>query len=223
MNLQEFIEQRTHCPICNTALITQFLSNRKQKIKIENDRLVVIFVMKALRTNQQDYEVGYAFNPLNNTFCVEFYSEWDHNGHVPMHMIEKFNDFHTNLQTSASGVCKFYRKCTFCNRYSRASTPFKLDLKNGKLDTGLFDGLQIAYESFGLTLPVDDGFKVMFLSNFYAPVEQSELMWFRAPDESSARVDYMIPAKHSKVIVPLIPFISKEDTTKRVNNLLTFA
>lgn len=221
MNLQEFIDHRTHCPICDTALITQFISPRKQKIKLENDRFVVQFVMKAMSTNQPDYEVGYSFNPRDNTFFIEFYSEWDHKNHVPMHMLEKFREFHNNL--TSEGSCKFYRRCTFCNRYSKASTPFKPQFKTGTLDTGMFDGLQIAYESFGLTLPTEDGFKIMFLSNFYSPIEQSELMWFRAEDESSARVDYMIPAKHSKVIVPLVPFVSKETTTKRVDTLLMFA
>lgn len=218
MNLQELIDQRTHCPICETALITQFISSRKQKIKIENDRIVAIFVMKGMRVNQPDYEVGYSFNPKDNTFFIEFYSEWDHHGQVPMHMIEKFREFHKNL-----GACKFYRRCTFCNRYSKCSTPFTLDFKTRAIDTGMFDGLQIAYESFGLTLPAENGYKIMFLSNFHSPIEQSEIMWYRSEKEDDARLDYMLPSKHSKVTVSLVPFVSREDTTRRINNLLTFA
>ena len=217
MNLQEFIDERTMCPICNTALVTQFISSRKQKIKLENDRFVVVFVMKALSANHPDYEVGYAFNPKDNTFHIEFYSEWDHYKHVPMHMIDKFKDFHKNL-----GVCKFIRKCAFCNRYSKSSISFDLNFKTGTLDTKFYDGLQTAYESFGLTLPAEDGFKIMFLNNFNT-MGKSEIFWFRSDMESSARIDWMLPQKHNKVIVDMIPFISKEDTTKRINNLLTFA
>lgn len=221
MNLQEFIDSRTHCPICNTALVTQFISSRKQKIRFEDNRFVVIFVMKPMGVNQPDYEVGYSFNPNDNTFFIEFYSEWDHRKQVPVHMLEKFMDFHNNLMSE--GSCKFYRRCTFCNRYSKASIPFKPQFKTGTLDTGIFDGLQIAYESFGLTLPTEDGFKIMFLSNFHSPIEQSIIKWFRAEDESSARTDYMLPSKHLEVKLPLIPFVSKEETSRRVNNLLTFA
>lgn len=218
MNLQEFIDHRTHCPICETALITQFISSRKQKIKIENNRLLVTFVMKGMRLNQPDYEVGYSFDYNSNHFFVEFYSEWDHNKQVPMHMIEKFREFHTNL-----GTCKFFRRCTFCNRYSKSSTPFTLDFKKCAMDTGIFDGLQIAYESFGLTLPTEDGVKIMFLSNFHSPIEQSTLTWFRGNKEDDARLDWIIPANHSKVTVSLVPFVSKEETTQRVNKLLIFA
>lgn len=223
MNLKEFIDQRINCPICDTSLITNFISNRKQKIKIENDKFVVIFVMKALRTNQQDYEVGYAFNPLDNTFSIEFYSEWDNTNHVPMHLIEKFREFHNNLLSTTSGIGRFIRKCTFCNRYTKSSTHFNLDLKNSKLDTLLWDGLQIAYESFGLSIPAEDGHKIIHLSNFHVPQPQSRIMWFRADKEDHTRLDWTLPAKYSEVTVPLVPFISKEETTKRVNNLLTFA
>ncbi len=218
MNLREFIDQRTHCPICDTALITQFISSRKQKIKIIDDRLVAIFVMKALKTNQPDYEIGYSFDLDKNHFLVEFYSEWDHHSQIPMHLIEKFKEFHKNL-----GPCKFYRRCTFCNRYAKCSTPFTLDFRKQSLDTGFWETLSLAYESFGLTIPTENGFKIMHLSNFYMAEEQSQLTWFRSDSESEARLDWSVPSNRSSKKLPLIPFVSKEDTTKRLNNLITFA
>lgn len=218
MNLREFIDTRTTCPICDTALITQFISTRKQKIKIENDRLVAIFVMKGMRVNQPDYEIGYSFDLDTNQFMVEFYSEWDHHGQVPMHLIEKFKEFHKNL-----GPCKFYRRCTFCNRYAKCSTPFTLDFRKQSLDTGFWESLSIAYESFGLSLPAEGGFKIMHLSNFYMAEEQSQLIWFRSESESDARLDWAMPNKRSERQLPLVPFISKEETARRLNNLITFA
>lgn len=218
MNLREFIDSRTHCPICDTALITRFISQRKQKIKIENDRLVAVFVMKSMRVNQPDYEIGYSFDLDNNNFMVEFYSEWDHHGQVPMHLIDKFKEFHKNL-----GPCKFYRKCTFCNRYSKSSIFFNLDFKKQKIDTQLWNGIETAYESFGLSIPSEAGAKIIHLSNFHITEPHSRILWFRADDESYARLDWSIPPKHSEKKLDLIPFVSKEETTKRINNLLTFA
>lgn len=218
MNLREFIDQRTHCPICDTALITQFISQRKQKIKIENDRLVAVFVMKGMRVNQPDYEIGYSFDLNSNHFMVEFYSEWDHHGQVPMHLIEKFKEFHKNL-----GPCKFYRRCTFCNRYAKCTTPFTLDFRNQSLDTGFWESLGVTYESFGLTIPTEGGFKIIHLSNFYMGEEQSQLSWFRSDSESDARLDWALPSKRSERKLPLVPFISKDETAKRLNNLITFA
>jgi hypothetical protein len=218
MNLREFIDQRPLCPICDTALVTQFISSRKQKTKLIDNRFVVIFVMKALSTNQPDYEVGYSFDMDTNHFMVEFYSEWDHRDNVPMHMIDKFKDFHKNL-----GPCKFYRRCTFCNRYTKCSTPFSLDFRKQKMDTGLWDTLGVAYESFGLSIPTENGFKIMHLSNFHMVEEESQLTWFRADSESQARLDWSLPNNRSEKRLPFIPFVSKEETTKRLNNLITFA
>lgn len=217
MNLRDFIETRSNCPICDTALVTQFISSRKQKIKIVDNRLMVIFVMKGMRVNQPDYEVGYSFDLDSNHFMVEFYSEWDHHGQVPMHLIDKFKEFHKNL-----GDCKFYRRCTFCNRYAKSSTIFNLDFRNQKMDHKIWDGVQTAYESFGLTIPVDNGFKIMHLSNYYLLRPQSDLIWFRSDSESSARLDYSLPNRREEKKLDLIPFISKEDTTKRLNNLIIF-
>lgn len=218
MKLREFMDERSNCPICDTVLVTQFISTRKQKIKLIDNRLVAIFVMKGMRTNQPDYEIGYSFDLDSNHFMVEFYSEWDHHGQVPMHLIDKFKEFHKNL-----GICKFYRRCTFCNRYSKSSTPFNLDFKTQKMDNQIWDGFQIAYESFGLTIPTETGTKIMHLSNFHVFEPHSRIVWFRADDESGARLDWSIPAKHSEKKLDLIPFVSKEETTKRINNLLTFA
>ena len=218
MNLREFIDQRTHCPICDSALVTQFISNRKQKIKLVDDRFMVIFVMKALSANQHDYEIGYSFDLDKNHFMVEFFSEWDHHKQVPMHLIEKFKEFHKNL-----GPCKFYRRCTFCNRYTKCSTPFSLDFRKQEMDTGFWDSLSMAYESFGLSLPTEGGFKIMHLSNFYMAEEQSQLIWFRSDSESEARLDWSMPNKRSERQLPLVPFVSKEETARRLNNLITFA
>jgi len=218
MNLREFIDQRTNCPICDTALVTQFISNRKQKVKLIDNRFVAIFVMKALRVNQPDYEIGYSFDMDSNHFMVEFYSEWDHYEQVPMHLIDKFKEFHKNM-----GGCKFYRRCTFCNRYSKSSTPFSLNFKTQKMDTELWDGIEVAYESFGLSLPTDGGFKIMHLSNFHILEPKSNLIWYRADSEMYARLDYTLPNARSEKTLSFIPFVSKEETTKRLNNLITFA
>lgn len=217
------MDERTHCPICDTALVTQFLSNRKQKIKIEDNKFVVVFVLKSLGTNKQDYEVGYAFNPADNTFSIEFYSEWDTRDFVPLHLIEKFREFHNNVLSTTSGIGRFIRKCTFCNRYVKFSTNFNIDFKNYKLDTLFWDGLQVASESFGLSLQTENDYKIIHLNNYHLPNSESKIVWFRSNDKNDSRLDWMIPSKHLEVTVPLIKFISYEETAKRINNLLTFA
>jgi hypothetical protein len=81
----------------------------------------------------------------------------------------------------------------------------------------------MAYESFGLSIPTEDGFKIMHLSNFHILEQQSSLIWFRSDSEMYARLDYSLPNNRSEKKLPFIPFVTKEETTKRLNNLLTFA
>lgn len=91
------------------------------------------------------------------------------------------------------------------------------------MDTGFWESLSVAYESFGLSLPTDGGFKIMHLSNFYMAEEQSQLIWFRSESESEARLDWSLPNRRSERSLPLVPFVSKEETARRLNNLITFA
>jgi hypothetical protein len=91
------------------------------------------------------------------------------------------------------------------------------------MDTGLWNTLGVAYESFGLSIPTENGFKIMHLSNFHMVEEESQLTWFRADSESQARLDWSLPNNRSEKRLPFIPFVSKEETTKRLNNLITFA
>jgi hypothetical protein len=216
MNLQEFIDKRTHCPFCNTALVTQFISDRKQKIRLQDGRLLVVFVMKGLYVNQQDYEVGYSFSLEDETFRIEFFTEWDTSNYVPMHLIDKFKKFHDNLSS-----CKFKRTCTFCNRYTMSSTPFGLNFKTLQFDHSLPFG--IMYEAYGFTMPIEDGFKIMHLSNFYFDLNKSNLTWFRSDTELPAQLNYPLPNNRSEMALPFIPFVSREETTKRLNNLIVFA
>lgn len=223
MNIRKFISQREMCPICDTALITQFISTRKQKTKFIEDKLAAIFVMKEMKLNQPDYEVGYVFDMDSNTFHIEFYNEWDQTNQVGVHMLDKFKDFHKNL-----GVCKFIRRCSSCNRYTMTSTHFQLDFKQG---TFAAPNPRVpfgnAYESFGLTIPLpgDEGYNIVMLSNFelggYS--KKSNIRWWRGESEDSARLDYTLPQRYSSVDVDYIPFVSKEETTKRLSKLILFA
>jgi hypothetical protein len=218
MNIRDFINQREKCPLCDTTLITQFISFRKQKNKFIENRLVFVFVMKEMKLNQSDYEIGYSFNIDDNTFQIEFYNEWDQTNQVGVHMLNKFKEFHKNL-----GACRFYRRCTFCNRYCMTSTSFTLDFKRQIFNHQIPFGND--YEVFGLTTPVEGGFNIVILCNFEKSglVKKSDVQWFRSDKEESARLDHSMPPRYSTIEVDYIPFVSKEETSKRLNKLLLFA
>ena len=215
MNLQEFMGLRTHCPMCETALITKFISERKQKSRLQDNRYVAILVMRGMRSCEPDYEVGYSFGLNDNSLSIEFINEWDMKNQATNYMMKIFKDFHKNV--SKSGF-RFIRTCGLCFKYEMSSELVELDLKKAE-----YSAIQVCDESFVFKTPTEDGFKYTLLDNYIGDVDPtSELCWWRS--DMDYKIEYPIP-KHSSVKsgLPLIPFLSKEETGKRISNLITFA
>lgn len=214
MNLQEFINLRSHCPMCDTPLITRFISDRKQKSKIIENRYVAILVMRGMRSCEPDYEVGYSFGMEDDSLSIEFYNEWDMSASASNYMIKIFKDFHKNM--AGTRFC-FLRTCGTCYKYDMMSTEIKMDLKKAT-----FSSMEVYSESFIFSTQVEDGFKFIKLDNCTDPKPSSELYWWRS--EFDYRADWRVPKGCSKILdLPLIPFFSKEETSRRLNNLITFA
>lgn len=205
MNIQEFLNTKEKCPICNGALSIAFISGRKQRLRFQDEKLTIIFVMKKLANHQQDYEVGYAFDLKNNTFNIEFYTEWDTYKYIPLHLIVKFQDFNKNL-----GAGRFTRRCTTCYKYKMDSTSFNLNFKNLNFDFNILD------ESFELVQTTMNGFKNYYLINNYT-TNNSELYY--QPSDSPGINIY----RSQKLKLPLIQFISEEETAKRLEKIITFS
>ena len=86
--------------------------------------------------------------------------------------------------------------------------------------------MRIDYEHFGFVERIEDDYKIMILCNLFYENEidnHSKLYWGRASSDGGARYDYPLSLNYSESILPIIPFVSKEETNKRLNNLITFA
>lgn len=213
MNLQEFINLRQNCPMCETSLVSRFIMDRHQPLKMENGRLVAIKTMKSLKNYQHDYKIGYSFGLTDNTFQIEFYTEWDTSICVPLHLIDKFKEFHHNMHDNFY----FARQCVFCNKYESYSNEIILNLKNLT-----FGNLSLKFEIFMFATRLDDSWRVMELQNNYA--EQKSYLALGKPTsmttESSIGIRNGVSGKWSEL--PLIPFVSKEETKERLQNLICF-
>ena len=202
--------------MCDTQLITRFISSRQQRTKFIENRFVAIHTLRALKNDQQDYQIGYSFSLDDDAFCVEFYSEWDTANLVPLHLIDKFKEFYKN--TNGPNY-RFARHCLFCHKYICYSTPIDINLKTCR--TG---EMQSEMESFIFVLHNEDRHRAIKLTNKMLPAPSSELRWWKTDSEGYAKVDAPHPYNHS-VLTGLshIPFISKEKTCDRLNGLITFA
>jgi len=228
MNLAEFLNHQSTCPFCLEPLVTGFVPNRKQTVRYEEGRLVVLFDMNALQKIHGNYKVGYSFGLTDNSFQIEFYTgvgTANYYDNVPLHLIEKFRDFDKAMGASYA----ISRHCKKCYHYSSGSQRFGLNFRTQSVD----DGLELGYELFMFVKPTEDPdkAKVMVLSNKYyetmdgtraVPSPSSQLHYYRG-HPSTARYDHPYPQSKQRLILPFIPFVSPEETGQRLNNLIVFS
>lgn len=214
MKLQEFIDFRKNCPICDTKLITGFHSRRKQNLKFVNDRLSVTFDLDSLNKKQKDYKVSYSFGLQDNSFCAEFHYEdgSPFENHSPVFLIERFKELHKNLK-----AYKFYRGCSFCRKYCYGSKLFHIDLKSSS-----FYPLEVWAESVVLTQPIQDGYRVYRMINALTE-KNTELVVWNQNDDYVSTESSDVPARYDRMDLPLIPFVSKEETLERLKRLIVFS
>ena len=226
MNIGEFLNYRKACPICDSGLTISFLPSRKNAARYENGRLLITSAMSGLKKGQGDYKVGYSFGLNDDSFAIEFFDNIEtdtvgsYYGITPIHLIEKFKKLDTNL----GGAYRFCMRCTNCKRYQVDSSYFALDFK-----TATIEDIEIDLETIGLTIPIEDKFKIIIMANFigvmanYEP--QTILTYWRSNNEKEAQIDFMISkiSQPNEITLPLIPFVSREETAHRLDKLITFS
>lgn len=212
MNLREFIGTRQCCPMCNSNLTVNFISGRAQKATLSDNELSVRLTMKSLKGHVPDYQVSYNFDLDNNSFYVNFHTEWDHTLQVPMHLIEKFREFHKNLKNY-----KFILNCEECERYALHSELLVMNMSNAQTST-----IEIETENFTWAVPAQDDCKIIGMFN-NSKLSRTELVCWRGNTEEDARLHWLMWTGRPVHILPPIPFVSKEETLKRLDKLLTFS
>lgn len=215
MNLKQFIDHRQHCPFCQADLFTAFHSSRKQYIRTEEHRFQTFFVLDSMKSGQKPYSVCYSFGLNHFDFRVEFYSHDRSVRYETAHdfLRTRFLELHKNLKSF-----KFIRECGGCQRYGYRTQPFQLDLKSVR-----YESLSLHHEDFGMMHPIEQGYRIYKLSNKYLENQSSLLIWKGVPAE--ARITTSTPLSWrnaTELNLPLIPFVSEEETTQRLNNLLSF-
>lgn len=213
MNLKEFISHRQYCPVCDTRLITEFHSKRKQVVRIEEHRLLVFFTLDGKKGGQKPYTTAYSFDLIDPSFHVEFYSKDRSSRYDTVNdfLRNRFLELHKNLKQF-----QFARRCSFCRQYKYSTDKFQLDLR-----APLLPSLEICSEDFGLIDTVEHGkCRIYRLHNLYEENKSTLTFWKGHP--SDANIDLTVPMRSTELKLSLIPFVSKEITTQRLNNLIIF-
>lgn len=231
MNLTDFFKIQSKCPFCDSLLVTSFLPNRKQTIRYEDDRLLIVYDMKGIDRGN-NYKVGYSFGMQDNSFHIEFFNsagQADYYNEAPLHLIEKFYEFHKNL----GALYSFNRQCRFCFRYNSGSKAFQLNFRTMQLDNP--NTIELGYESFGFVMSDSQSVgaeqaKIMILHNQYYgneshPVPRSTLHYWKGHADTVRYDRPFLSAYLSKqfITLPLVPFVSEKETARRLNNLIIFS
>lgn len=154
MNLQKFLAFKEECPFCNNTLSFSFHSQKRQTIRYEENRLIVLFRLNGLKKHQIDYKVGYSFGLLDNSWRVEFYTQDEKRfeNDSPKFLRDRFRELDTNLKSTY----RFYKHCKTCCRYNYMSNVFSLDLRKPRITD-----LSIGNEYYGLAQPLDYAYRII--------------------------------------------------------------
>lgn len=206
MNVQEFINYKSICPICsNDKLHLVFKSQSKKILYRDNDRFIVIFDMKSIKKGHKSYKVGYSINKINNSFQIEFYNKTGidetYYESVPTFLLNRFKDFNKNQFEYV-----FYKCCLICNSYNYQTNYFKLDLKSP-----FINDLHISSEFFN--------FNHVHLNKIYSITLKNSY------NTSSFNILEIgnISKDFTKFNMPLIQFTNIEEVGNRLLKLIAFS
>jgi len=208
MDLDNFLKYRSHCPLCSNNLNLIFHSKKRQKIRKENGRTLIILPMDPInRRNEKLYHAGFSLSPNDNSLFVDFYDDKNQLIEIiPVSLLKKFHYFNHNL-----GSYKFYKICNICNKYYYESDYFDLDLPNSRV--GKF---HVSYEFFSMYKPIQDGYQCFKLLNNY-DYDESTLHFYKSADQQT------YPCNEKSMKLDLIKFTSKNETMNRLEKLILFS
>jgi len=235
MTLNEFLQYKDKCPVCGYKLGTFLHSEKQQKMKFENDRVVFEFRMDPLKRKQVAYQVGYSFGIEDNSWQLEIYRDgFRIESYFTTDLLNRFKQLDSNL-----GAFKFYKRCnsSFCGCFNYSSNKFKVKY-NGTLlflenDNSLFVKTEYVGIADQLPNPHSMGamvetreYKIYKILNDYK-TQSTNLIFGRCKNEEIARADWGIynPPIDSleMIMLPLIKITPKNELVERLNKLITFS
>lgn len=219
MNLQQFIDFRSKCPICDGNLFTQFHSNRRQVVKYENERAKFTMWLDTLIKKQQPYKAAYSFGLLDNSVVIEFYTKDDKHFYEesPEFLRKRFLELHDNLNKANF---RFSRECANnqCLCYNYYSNFFQIDLKRA-----CFEELDVRIEQICLSHPLpNEKFRNYKLVN-HLNLKKTNLSFWKDSMKIDNVYNMIYDSITTNLELPLIPFVSVEETIKRLNSLIIFS
>lgn len=212
MNLQEFLNYRSACPLCDKSLSIFFRSNRKQQHFIKYDKHIFQFNLPNTQMfpSLNDVKVRFIVDPTDNTFQLTYVHGIDNQHIDPTADIkDRFESFNKNLKSS-----RFWVVCKNCNNYMYRSNVFLPDIECLSIIP-----LIIEYEDFNISYSVNDGYKTLKIINEYGDYNKS---WVNINAADQSITNQYVSAYNEKILLPLIKFTNKISFLDKINTALVF-
>lgn len=219
MNLRNFLDYRESCPFCNSRLDAKFnaISGRKNDLCFDQygeGKVTATFSMDSLNRIHKTYQIIYEFDLDNDNFAVYFADKEGHRyeDYSPTFLCERFKAFHNNLRHF-----EFSRSCLICNKYRFRSRSIYVSY-----ELSSFFNPDVWYEEIAMSQKTQNGYTVYQLYNYIFDKKSNLTIW-NNNDGSCSIERWPQKPTQSNFTFPLIPFVSKEKTIERLNNLLLFS
>lgn len=206
MNLQDFINYKTHCPLCDEQLKNVF-NSKGRAVELQDDKFCITINLKSLKRGQKNYQALIIVDPVTNDFQVEFQRLGGRRlgDSTPLFLIQRFKEFISN-----SLNCKVYSYCT-CENFSYHSQYFTFDFKSS-----IFSDLLLDTEMFN-AVPLNDNL-ICNINNYHYSKE-TIVSVFKPPANS-------VLSMGTDISLPLTMLPTKKELANvlnRVKNLLIFS
>ena len=162
--LQNFIDYRTHCPLCEGTLALELTLNTwtSQQVTLESEYAIGMFSITGfpMSPRRTDFQMEVHYSLASNDFFLSpcFSESRDSID------LEKFQSFCN--KNKAINDTNFHRTCSACNAYRYSSKSFRLDLKKAQ-----YSEVPVSYENVLLVKEKREYRIVNFLSRKESIVE----------------------------------------------------
>jgi hypothetical protein len=230
MNLREFLNYRNNCPLCSSELKIYFHSDKKQKIRFEEDKFIATFILDPALNNKKrskpPINIDYIMGLDDNSLLIDFVSKDKCLiNPIPLSIVKRFQNLNINL-----GNYMIYKKCPKCKNYHYFSNEFNLNLSKKTIgDKKNIGDLIIENEYFSMMC--ENGYKYFKLDNFYR-LNKSFVEYGKFIDKKIATIKNIsletIHYYDNRVLsyqiisTELIKFTTKDKTLDRLNKLICF-
>lgn len=218
MNIKEFMEYRSSCPVCkgfNLKFQMDQYGKEQGNYKDEDGRLLITREMRGLSKGDKSYKIGYSFGYEDNSVQIEFYTSSGEKfyNHVPTSLIHKFKVLDANMKAHF-----LIKECRSCNRYSYRSNPFFIYYKV----KSIID-LQVNNEYFGLIKARKSDYRVYRISNNYLN-KNTSIQFFNSKNVDFALEHCYFNGDPGTILdLDIMNFTSESEMTNRLDNLIIFS